>query len=1455
MQNMSKPTSRQLSWLALAGVLSAGTMLGGVSPARAACDANTAGVSVCSGTDAAVSKTATGNLDVQFNNETVTTGGVTITGGAFNTDLNVVSATGPNPIQNTGAGDAVNINSTGGNVAVTTTAGAAVTAAAGNGIHATVIGGAGNTAITFNADITSGAGSAGILAASSSTGSTTIGGAGNVTGGTGGAINISNTSAATSGDLTINTSGNFNGSILAGVTQATNNANISVTHSGTVTSTNADAISATTPGGGNISITTSRLIQATTAVHAINASTATGGITINTGAVTVNSTGTAINATVTTGGTRGIAITTNGTITSTGGTGIASFVAGGSGNTAITFNGDVSFGSFGISATSNSSGSITVSGAGNVTGGTGAAVLVGTSAASSGDLTVNTSGNFGSFISAFNTNATNNANVSVTHTGTLTSTNADGISATTLGGGNVSVTTTKLIVANTANHGINAITATGGITINTGAVTVNSTGTAIQATVTTGATRGVAITTNGTITSTGGSGIGSFVAGGSGNTAITFNGDVSFASTATGIGAFSNSTGSITVSGSGNVTGGTGAAVAVGTSAATTSGDLTVNTSGNFGSNIAAFNTQAANNTNISVTHTGTVTSTNVDAISATTPGGGNVSITTSQLILANVASHAINAITGTGGITIKTGAVTVDSTGTAINAAVTAGGTRGIAITTNGTITSTGGLGILATVAGGSGGILINSNGAVDAPLFDAIVAQISGGGTGNITVNVNGAVTANAANVGLTLAGGTTTTVTNNSTITAGTGILADHVNLTNTATGTISGTVGVRTTAGPSSVFNAGTISGSGGTAIQFAGSGNTLTIAPTSVITGNALGTGADLFQLGGAGTGSFDAGLIGPAAQYRGFGAFAKVGSSTWTLAGSNALALPWTVQQGTLIVTGALANSAFTVNGGLLEGNGTIGTTAINSGGAFAPGAPGVPGTAMTIAGNLAFQSGALYLVQLSPSTASLANATGSAALAGNVFVAFAPGSYTLKQYDILHAAGGLGGTSFAGVSSSLPGFATSLSYSNTDVFLNLRAGLGGGGGLNVNQQNVANSINNFFNGGGALPSGFAALFGLTGGNLGNALTQLSGETATGSQQSTFDAMTMFMGVLTDPFIAGRGETGTTGFTATPFADEDNGASGYVANGWKRSPPDAYAMFTKAPPGAALFDKRWSVWAAGFGGSQSTDGNAATGSNATTSRLGGVAVGADYRFSPNTVAGFALAGGGTSFDVGNGFGNGSSDLFQAGVFVRHMVGAAYISAAAAYGWQDITTNRNVTVAGLDQLQARFNANAYSGRIDGGYRFVIPVIGGLGLTPYAALQATAFDLPAYAEQALTGNQTFALSYAAKSVTDSRSELGLRADKSFALATAILTLRSRAAWAYDYNPDRSIAATFQALPGASFVVNGAMPAHNSALTTLSAEMKWINGWSAAATFEGEFSNVTASYAGKGVVRYAW
>jgi uncharacterized protein with beta-barrel porin domain len=66
---------------------------------------------------------------------------------------------------------------------------------------------------------------------------------------------------------------------------------------------------------------------------------------------------------------------------------------------------------------------------------------------------------------------------------------------------------------------------------------------------------------------------------------------------------------------------------------------------------------------------------------------------------------------------------------------------------------------------------------------------------------------------------------------------------------------------------------------------------------------------------------------------------------------------------------------------------------------------------------------------------------------------------------------------------------------------------------------------------------------------------------------------------------------------------------------------------------------------------------------------------------------------------------------------------------------------------------------------------------------------------------------------------------------------------------------LAATFQALPGTGFLVNGAAQARDAALVSAGAEIGWRNGLSLAGTFEGEFSNTTESYAGKGTLKYAW
>jgi autotransporter-associated beta strand protein len=576
------------------------------------------------------------------------------------------------------------------------------------------------------------------------------------------------------------------------------------------------------------------------------------------------------------------------------------------------------------------------------------------------------------------------------------------------------------------------------------------------------------------------------------------------------------------------------------------------------------------------------------------------------------------------------------------------------------------------------------------------------------------------------------------------------------------------------------------------------------------------------------------------AALAGSGGATKTGNGTVLLTGQNTYTGATNVDAGLLIVNGSIASSPLTsINaGGVLAGDGVVGNTLVN-GGVLAPSDP------LTVQGNLVFTTASTYLISVGSTGAGGANVTGAATPGGaTVEAAFSGSAVTtqeLQRYTILTASGGVAGTFNPQVMSNLPMFAGALSYDANDVYLTTSLSSPASLGLNGNQTRVFNTLVNTFNTTGGIPVAFAAL-GPSG------LTQVSGETATGAQQSTFTAMNQFMGLITDPFLNRGG-----GFTSAPGATgyaEEGAASAYAAN----KPADAYALFTKVPL-AKAYDPHWSVWASDFGGQQTTSGNAVTGSNDARSSLYGMAVGADYLLSPNTIAGFAIAGGHTTFSV-NTLGGGQSDLFQAGAYLRHTDGNAYVTGALAYGFQDITTDRFVSLPGLamDHLSSTFNANAYSGRIEGGYRFVAPGIN-VGLTPYAAAQVTAFDLPSYAETVTSGLSTYALNYASKDATDPRTELGVRSDKSFGLDNGVLTLRGRLAWAHDYDTDRSVAATFQSLPGASFVVNGAAPAHDSALTTASLEMKWRNGWSAAATFDGEFSNVTTSYAGKGVFRYVW
>src|SRR6185295_17530695 len=283
------------------------------------------------------------------------------------------------------------------------------------------------------------------------------------------------------------------------------------------------------------------------------------------------------------------------------------------------------------------------------------------------------------------------------------------------------------------------------------------------------------------------------------------------------------------------------------------------------------------------------------------------------------------------------------------------------------------------------------------------------------------------------------------------------------------------------------------------------------------------------------------------------------------------------------------------------------------------------------------------------------------------------------------------------------------------------------------------------------------------------------------------------------------------------------------------------------PPG---FAQRWSAWGGGFGGASRSSGDAALGGHDLSARTAGFAAGLDYRLTPDMTAGFALAGGGTNWSLAQGLGGGRSDAFQAGVYGTMRVGPAYLAAAFAYAQHWMSTDR-IAFAG-DRLTAAFGAQSFGGRIEGGYR-TTTMLG--GFTPYAALQAQSFRTPSYRETDLSGGG-FALAYDARSATAARSELGARFDRAVALdPAALLTLRARLGWAHDWVSDPSLVAGFQALPGTSFIVNGARPAKDSALASAGAELRLANGITLLGKLDGEFAAGATTYAGTATVRYAW
>lgn len=536
-----------------------------------------------------------------------------------------------------------------------------------------------------------------------------------------------------------------------------------------------------------------------------------------------------------------------------------------------------------------------------------------------------------------------------------------------------------------------------------------------------------------------------------------------------------------------------------------------------------------------------------------------------------------------------------------------------------------------------------------------------------------------------------------------------------------------------------------------------------------------------------------------------------------------------------LVVRGA--GSSFSTTGDIDVGKQSDSIASIlliDDGGTVSAGGVGVGNKSGLALGNgaslaatgLSLTDGSAVVVAIDDARPSSIDVSGIALLNGTLVASISPDGLTRNRYEVLSAGTVAGTFDTLVLDGTRPNFTASLDYTANDVWLDFIAQLGAAEALDRNQSNVAGALDDYFNGGGAVTGPIASLYGLTGGALETALTEVSGEVgASGGVNAIERATTSFLNLL----VGGGGQS------AAPTGGRQAAAA--INTG--------IVPTADAPPASG----GWSLWGGVYGGVADISGSSSKGSHDTDTNVGGIATGWDYDVAPDTRVGLAIAGGQTNWDLDSNLGSGDSTFFQLGGYGTQHFGATYLSLAAAYAWHSMSTDRRVNVDGTEKLDADFDASNLAGRIEAGHRFAASQQ--LGVTPYAAFQAQAVYMPGYNED----GGAFALDYDAETATALRSELGIGLDMGLGADPSVARIFGRAAWAHDWNSDASVQASFASLDMSTFTVNGAEMPDNIALLTAGAEFGLSEATELAATFDGEFGDGYQSYAGSVTLTYSW
>jgi len=698
---------------------------------------------------------------------------------------------------------------------------------------------------------------------------------------------------------------------------------------------------------------------------------------------------------------------------------------------------------------------------------------------------------------------------------------------------------------------------------------------------------------------------------------------------------------------------------------------------------------------------------------------------------------------------------------------------------------------------------------------------------GDNNIVANAGTISSTGPSVFGIYVSGGVGNTVTNSGTI-----------NLTGV------GSLGIADSGFASTVINSGTITIGGGT--FFGGDGITLgsssKLTNTGTITTAADG-GSGVSMSGGSTV--TNNGLIGASGR---FGAGVWINGTNGTIV-NNGMITGGTTGYS-LRSVGTIGNSI--TNNGTLDGQISIlgmgGNSLTNAGLITITG----PGTALST-GNLSFAG---TFTQTAQGTLALRVdntglhdglfAVNQVSLNGTLHPVLTPGLFgapiTYKDVVVSGAASVTG--RFASITAPSVFFNAVATYNAQSVDLTLtRYGFGSAPGETANQRSVGNALEQGYSTAltGAAATFYTQLLQAT--SL-RALDQLSGEGTSGTQNTAFNAASLFGQTMDGQLEAWR-------------AGNRGGAGGDVAFGYAaeqpRGPASSAFAALKAP---ALAQPQWNAWAAGFGAGQSLSGNANTGSAGFSDRAAGGSIGVDHLVTPDLLVGIAAGGSSASFSVADRTTYGRLEGGHIGAYAMQRFGASYLSAQIAYSHFNNSTTRTISGVGPDETaKGSFGSDQFGGRFEIGRAFTF---GNVAVTPFAAVQAARLWQAAYTETSTAGLAPgmLALSYASKTVSSLPTFLGAKFDGRVDFGNGMVwSPFVHAAWVHEFEPSRTITASLVTVPVAAFTVAGASAASDSARVDLGSRLALNRAWELSGRVTGEFSNLGQSYSGIGSLRASW